>query len=51
MANYTKGKRKAKAAKKGHRKISRRKSNAGVVKAARARWGKGKKKTSKKRKR
>ncbi len=40
MANYTKGKKKSSAAKKGHKKISRRKSNAGVKKAARARWGK-----------
>jgi hypothetical protein len=40
MANRVKGKRKAAAAKKGHRNTSKRKSHAGVVKAARARWGK-----------
>lgn len=40
MPNYTKGKKKSAAAKRGHKKISRRKSNAGVKKAARARWGK-----------
>ena len=40
MANYTKGKVKARAAKKGHRKTSHRKSAAGSRKAAWARWGK-----------
>jgi hypothetical protein len=44
MANYTKGKKKAAAAKKGHRKISHRKSAAGSRKAARTRWNKRKKK-------
>lgn len=41
MANRTKGKAKSTAAKKGHKNTSKRKSHAGVVKAARARWGKG----------
>jgi len=41
MANYTKGKKKAAAAKKGHKNTSRRKSHKGVVLAARARWNKG----------
>ena len=40
MANRTKGKKKSMAAKKGHKKISKRKSNAGTRKAARARWSK-----------
>jgi len=47
MANYTKGKKKAAAARKGHRKTSHRKSAAGSRKAAWKRWGKtskGKKK-------
>lgn len=46
MANFTKGKKKAAAARKGHKKISHRKSAAGSRKAARTRWGK---KTKKKR--
>lgn len=40
MANYTKGKAKSKAAKKGHKKVNHRKSAAGSRKAAWARWGK-----------
>jgi hypothetical protein len=40
MANYTKGRKKSAAAKKGHRKTSHRKSAAGSRKAAWARWGK-----------
>jgi len=36
-----KGKRKAAAAKKGHRNAGKRKSHAGVVLAARKRWKKG----------
>lgn len=40
MANYTKGKKKASAAKRGHKNTSKRKSHAGVRKAARKRWGK-----------
>lgn len=50
MANYTKGKKKSSAAKRGHRKISHRKSAAGSRKAAMARW-KSKKAPTKKRKR
>ena len=42
MANRVRGKRKAAAAKKGHRKTSTRKSHAGVRKAAWKRWGKKK---------
>jgi len=38
MANRTKGKKKARAAKKGHKNTSKRKSHAGVRKAARKRW-------------
>ena len=41
MANKTRGAKKAAAAKKGHKKMSKRKSHAGVVLAARKRWGKG----------
>lgn len=41
MPNYTKGKKKAAAAKKGHKRTNKRKSHAGVVLAARKRWGKG----------
>lgn len=41
MANRTKGKKKSEAAKKGHRNTTKRKSHAGVVKAARAKHGKG----------
>jgi len=44
MANRVKGKRKAAAAKKGHKKINHRKSAAGSRKAAWARWGKKRKK-------
>jgi hypothetical protein len=47
VANYTKGKKKSSAAKRGHRKINHRKSAAGSRKAAWKRWGKtskGKKK-------
>lgn len=40
MANYTRGKKKAAAAKRGHKNTSSRKSHAGVRKAARKRWGK-----------
>jgi hypothetical protein len=40
MANRTKGKPKRRAAKKGHRRISHKKSAAGSRKAAWARWGK-----------
>lgn len=40
MANFTKGAKKAAAAKKGHRKISHRKSAAGTRKAAFKRHGK-----------
>lgn len=46
MANFTKGPKKAAAAKKGHAKISHRKSAAGSRKAARTRW-KGRKKRKK----
>jgi hypothetical protein len=42
MANFTKGKKKAAAAKRGHKNTTTRKSHAGVRKAARARWGKKK---------
>lgn len=48
MANYTKGKKKAAAARKGHKNTTKRKSSAGSRKAAWARWGK---KGTKKRKR
>ena len=48
MANYTRGKKKAAAAKRGHKKTSHRKSAAGSRKAAWARWGK--KKSTKRRK-
>lgn len=44
MANYTKGAKKAAAAKRGHKNTSTRKSHAGVRKAAQTRWGKRKKK-------
>jgi hypothetical protein len=44
MANFTKGKKKSTAAKKGHKKISHKKSAAGSRKAAWARWKKRKKK-------
>lgn len=45
MANYVRGRKKAAAAKKGHRKTSHKKSAAGSRKAAWARWGrKGSKK-------
>lgn len=45
MANRRKGRPKKRAAKKGHKRISHRKSAAGSRKAAWARWGKkGKKK-------
>ena len=47
MANYTKGAPKKKAAKKGHKKISHRKSAAGSRKAAWARWGKTSKRKKK----
>jgi len=40
MANRTRGKKKSVAAKKGHKKISHRKSAAGSRKAAWKRWGK-----------
>lgn len=40
MANYKKGAVKSRAAKKGHRRTSHRKSAAGSRKAAWARWGK-----------
>lgn len=40
MANRLKGAPKRKAAKKGHKKISHKKSAAGSRKAAWARWGK-----------
>jgi hypothetical protein len=40
MANFTKGAKKAAAARKGHKKINHRKSAAGSRKAARARWNK-----------
>jgi len=43
MANRLKGAPKRRAAKKGHKKISHRKSAAGSRKAAWARWGKRKK--------
>lgn len=42
MPNFTKGKKKAAAAKRGHKKTTKRKSHAGVKKAARARWRKQK---------
>lgn len=45
MANRTRGKAKSVAAKKGHAKISKRKSSAGTRKAAFARWGKTRKKS------
>lgn len=48
MANFTRGAKKAAAAKKGHKRISHRKSAAGSRKAARTRWGKRTKKRSKK---
>jgi hypothetical protein len=41
VANRVRGPRKAAAARKGHRKTSKRKSHAGVLLAARKRWGKG----------
>jgi hypothetical protein len=41
MANRVRGKRKAAAAKRGHRNTTKRKSHAGVILAARKRWGKG----------
>ena len=41
MPNYVKGKRKAAAARKGHKRTSKRKSHRGVILAARKRWGKG----------
>jgi hypothetical protein len=41
MPNYTKGAKKAAAAKRGHKNTSKRKSHKGVVLAARKRWGKG----------
>ena len=44
MANFTRGAKKAAAAKKGHKKISHRKSAAGSRKAAHTRWGKRKSK-------
>jgi hypothetical protein len=44
LPNYKKGKTKSKAAKKGHKKISHKKSAAGSRKAAWARWGKKRKK-------
>ncbi len=44
MANRTRGKKKAAAAKRGHKKISHKKSAAGSRKAAWARWGKKRKK-------
>lgn len=44
MANRKTGAPKRRAAKKGHSKISHRKSAAGSRKAAWARWGKRKKK-------
>jgi hypothetical protein len=48
MANFTKGAKKAAAAKKGHRNTTTRKSHRGVRVAARTRWGKkGSKKRSK----
>ena len=53
MANRTKGAPKKRAAKKGHKKISHRKSAAGSRKAAFARWKKGKiggKKTTRRKK-
>ena len=40
MANRVRGKRKAAAAKRGHKNTSKRKSHAGVRKAAWKRWGK-----------
>jgi hypothetical protein len=40
MANYTKGKKKAAAARKGHKRTTKRNSHAGVRKAAWKRWGK-----------
>jgi len=40
MPNYTKGAKKAAAAKRGHKNTSKRKSHAGVRKAAWKRWGK-----------
>jgi hypothetical protein len=45
MANFTRGAKKAAAARKGHKKISHRKSAAGTRKAARTRWNKNKKKS------
>lgn len=45
MANFTRGAKKAAAARKGHKKISHRKSAAGTRKAARTRWKKSKKKS------
>jgi len=48
MANRVRGKRKAAAARKGHKRTSHRKSAAGSRKAAWARWGKrGRKKRKK----
>jgi len=44
MANYTRGRKKAAAARKGHKNTSHRKSAAGSRKAAWARWGKRRKK-------
>jgi hypothetical protein len=44
MANFTKGKKKAAAAKRGHKNTSTKKSHAGVRKAARTRWAKKRKK-------
>lgn len=44
MANRVRGKRKAAAARKGHKKTSKRKSHAGTRKAAWSRWGKRRKK-------
>lgn len=40
MANFTRGAKKAAAAKRGHRNTSKRKSHAGVRKAAFKRHGK-----------
>jgi hypothetical protein len=43
VANRVRGRRKAAAARKGHRNTTHRKSAAGSRKAAWARWGKRKK--------
>jgi len=51
MANRLKGAPKRRAAKKGHKKISHKKSAAGSRKAAWARWGKkGRKKSTRRKK-